>query len=75
MSEYKKWERPPKVKTEGFITTCIVIPVNVKNLVIDYQKNKKGNTLSEIKRVPTIATIEEYGLGGVRVKTVVKNEF
>ena len=26
MSEYKKWERPPKIKTEGVITTCIAVP-------------------------------------------------
>lgn len=26
MSEYKKWERPPKTKTEGVITTCIAVP-------------------------------------------------
>ena len=26
MSEYKKWERLPKTKTEGVITTCIAVP-------------------------------------------------
>lgn len=28
MSEYKKWEKPPKIKIEGVITTCIAVPVS-----------------------------------------------
>ena len=28
MSKYKKWERPPKIKTEGVITTCIAVPTS-----------------------------------------------
>lgn len=40
-----------------------------------HTKCDRSNTLSEIKRVPTIAIIEEYGLGGVRVETIVENGF
>lgn len=28
MSNYKKWESSPKIKTEGTITTCIAVPLS-----------------------------------------------